>query len=256
MTSILIIGEIGDGKSSLGNQLLGYDAFKVTDSINSETIFTIGKSNQDNLFVIDTPGLTNLLENKNRMIQLIDYLKQNKKLNAILLVFNFQQVIFSTNYKIIIKILYTIFPYKNIGGHISFIFTNSFTKKGLLSSEQKNSKINKILPEFKKIIEEETGFIFKNAISGFVDCDSEEGIDYNGKLDLERIVKWAASLDNLFDVPDITKNEIQLLKEENKKLKEEIERIKIEMIIKEKKYEKQFDDIKSEISEIKKKLNS
>ena len=72
MTSILSIGEIGNGKSSLGNQSLGYNAFKVVDSIEPGTNVTIGKkSNQDNLFVIDTPELTNILENKNSMMQLI-----------------------------------------------------------------------------------------------------------------------------------------------------------------------------------------
>ena len=137
-----------------------------------------------------------------------------------------------------IKILCTIFPCKNIGKHISFIFTNSFIKNGIPSSQQKNSKIDKIEPELKKIIEEESGFLYKKSVFGFVDIDSEEGIDSNGKLDLKMIVEWAASLDNLFDVPNITKNEYQLLKDENKKLKEEIEKIKIDMIIKEKKYEK------------------
>ena len=61
MATLLIIGEFSDGKSSLGNQLLGYNAFSVGSGINPETKVIIGKKrNQDNLFVIDTPGLFNL----------------------------------------------------------------------------------------------------------------------------------------------------------------------------------------------------
>ena len=65
MATLLIIGEVGNGKSSLGNQLLGYNAFSVNGDVNPETKVIIGKKrNQDNLFVIDTPGISNLVENK------------------------------------------------------------------------------------------------------------------------------------------------------------------------------------------------
>ena len=33
IVSILLYGDKGNGKSSLGNQLLGYDAFKISDVI-------------------------------------------------------------------------------------------------------------------------------------------------------------------------------------------------------------------------------
>ena len=258
MTSLLIIGEIGNGKSTLGNELLGYNAFKVSNDTEPGTNAIIGKEGiKDNLFVIDTPGVTNIVENENNMYQLIECLKQNKKLNAILLIFNYQQTLFSPDIKTLIKLLYTIFPKKNIDKHIALIFTNSFTKRGAVSHEQKIAKINKILPEYKKCIEEVTGIKVGNFVFGFVDIDQEEGIDENGKMDLERIIKWASSLDNLCDEykNKITKYEYLELKDENEKLKEEIDRIKIDMVFKEKKYEKEFEIIKNEISELKNKLN-
>ena len=61
MATLLIIGETSYVKSSLGNQLLGYNVFSVSADINPETKVIIGKKrNQDDLFVIDTPGLDNL----------------------------------------------------------------------------------------------------------------------------------------------------------------------------------------------------
>lgn len=42
-TNILLFGETGNGKSSLGNQILGYNAFSVSSDVKSETKTTFGK---------------------------------------------------------------------------------------------------------------------------------------------------------------------------------------------------------------------
>ncbi len=71
MASLLIIGEIGNGKSTLVN-----DAFKISQDIQSETNMTCGKKDiQDNIYVYDSPPLNNIIENKNNMIQLVECLK-------------------------------------------------------------------------------------------------------------------------------------------------------------------------------------
>ena len=203
MTNILLFGETGNGKSSLGNQLLGInDAFRVSSDIKSETKHTYGKKGAGdyaNLFVIDTPGLqdTNGAD-KEHMIQLVEYVKDHKELNAIIVVFNFQQVRFPYNIQTMLKLFCNIFPMKEVENHIALVFTNSFTKRGNLTNEQKAAKAEKILPEFKRVIKEATGNNITNNIpTGFVDIDPEEGIDENGKLDLERIITWATFLPNL-----------------------------------------------------------
>ena len=60
-TSILILGETGNGKSSLGNFILNKEnAFSTSDNTSSETKETNGKYGEGdtkNIFVIDTPGL-------------------------------------------------------------------------------------------------------------------------------------------------------------------------------------------------------
>ena len=202
LVNILLFGETGNGKSSLGNQILGLDAFRVSADVKSETKVTFGRKGVGqnvNLFVIDTPGLQDSAgADKQHMIQLVQYIKEHKELNAILLVFNYQQVRFPYNIQTMLKLFCNIFPMKEVGNHIALIFTNAFSRRGQLTPEQKHAKIEKVLPEFKRVLEEASGTkITNNITTGFVDMDPEEGIDDNGKMDLERIITWASFLPNL-----------------------------------------------------------
>lgn len=202
LTNILLFGETGNGKSTLGNYLLGDNAFSVSNDVKAETKVTFGrrgKGNSSDLFVIDTPGLQDTEgADKQHMIQLVQYVKEHKELNAIIVVFNYQQVRFPYNIQTMLKLFCNIFPMKAVGKHIGLIFTNSFTKRGVLTSEQRLAKSNKILPEFRRVIKEASGSDLPDSIpTFFVDMDPEEGIDENGKIDLERLKAWANFLPNL-----------------------------------------------------------
>ena len=111
--TILIFWETGNGKSSLGNTLLGLDAFKVSNDTKSETKETFGRKGigeNENLFVIDTPGLQDYYgADKQHMIQLVQYVKDHKELNAILVVFNYHQVRFPYNIQTMLKLFCIIF---------------------------------------------------------------------------------------------------------------------------------------------------
>ena len=202
LTNILLFGETGNGKSSLGNCLLGDNVFKVSPDVKAETKVTFGregKGDSSDLFVIDTPGLQDT-EGADRMhmIQLIQYVKEHKELNAIIVVFNYQQVRFPYNIQTMLKLFCNIFPMKDVGKHIALVFTNSFTKRGILTNEQKLAKSSKVLPEFRRVIKEASGTDLSNNIpTAFVDIDPDEGIDENGKIDLERLKAWANFLPNL-----------------------------------------------------------
>ena len=202
ITNILLFGETGNGKSSLANILLKRNVFKVSNDTKSETKVTFGKQgtgDASDLFVIDTPGLQDY-EGSDRahMIQLIQYVKEHKELNAIIVVFNYQQVRFPYNIQTMLKLFCNIFPMKDVGKHIALVFTNAFTRKGFLTNEQKVEKSSKVLPEFKRVIKEASGTELPNNIpTAFVDMDPNDGIDENGKIDLERLKAWANFLPNL-----------------------------------------------------------
>ena len=202
VANILLFGETGNGKSTLGNYLLGFDAFKVSNDVKAETKVTFGRQgigDSSDIFIIDTPGLQDTEgADKQHMIQLVQYVKEHKELNAIIVVFNYQQVRFPYNIQTMLKLFCNIFPMKAVGKHIGLVFTNSFTKRGILTSEQKLAKSNKVLPEFRRVIKEASGSDLPvNIPTAFVDMDPEEGIDENGKNDLERLKTWASFLPNL-----------------------------------------------------------
>ena len=57
---LVLFGETGHGKSTLGNELLGKEVFPTNDSISSVTKEISGFQGEDkskDLFVIDTPGI-------------------------------------------------------------------------------------------------------------------------------------------------------------------------------------------------------
>ncbi len=247
ITNILLFGETGNGKSSLANILLKRNVFKVSNDTKSETKVTFGKQgtgDASDLFVIDTPGLQDY-EGSDRahMIQLIQYVKEHKELNAIIVVFNYQQVRFPYNIQTMLKLFCNIFPMKDVGKHIALVFTNAFTRRGFLTNEQKAEKASKVLPEFKKVIKEASGAELPNNVpTAFVDMDPQDGIDENGKIDLERLKTWANFLPNLnveeFKAPE---PEVKIEKQDFNEMRTEGEYIIKTIIKKERKVFCQLD---------------
>ena len=247
ITNILLFGETGNGKSSLANILLKRNVFKVSNDTKSETKVTFGKQgtgDASDLFVIDTPGLQDY-EGSDRahMIQLIQYVKEHKELNAIIVVFNYQQVRFPYNIQTMLKLFCNIFPMKDVGKHIALVFTNAFTRRGFLTNEQKAEKASKVLPEFKKVIKEASGAELPNNVpTAFVDMDPQDGIDENGTIDLERLKTWANFLPNLnveeFKAPE---PEVKIEKQDFNEMRTEGEYIIKTIIKKERKVFCQLD---------------
>ena len=196
--NIVLIGENGNGKSTLGNQILGFKAFD-NDKYYKCYKYTYGKKGLEensDLFVIRVPGIFDpLMHNKYITIQFLEYISEIKELSAILLVFNYQQIRLPYSIITTLKILCKFFSIEKLGEHIGMIFTNSFTRKGFLTPEQKKLKLEKALLKMQKEIEEAIEYkISENIINGFVDIDSEEGINEDGKIDLDKILDWARTL--------------------------------------------------------------
>lgn len=110
---LLLVGETGNGKSSLGNFILNRKVFSVSDNPKDETKITRGEYGIDDtkgIFVIGTPGLQDSEgADKEHLLQMIDYIKKNPGLQAILIVFNFHQPRLALYIKTLIKLLCSIY---------------------------------------------------------------------------------------------------------------------------------------------------
>jgi len=164
MKSILLIGEIGAGKSSLGNFIIGENFFKVADDPDRCTNDLIEKKSKKfkDIEVIDTAGYNDSFDyDKKNYNNILEYFCKKKKLELILLTINYSSTRLTMHNKNFIKFLSNAFP-ENLSYHIAFAFThfNYDNEKKLYKNKYNfkdfRLKKNKYIFEIMKIISEET----------------------------------------------------------------------------------------------------
>ena len=205
-SSILLFGETGVGKSSLGNIILDIpDAFIISDKPESETKITCGKFNQNqDIYVIDTPGIQDSEgKDKEHLEQMIEFIQSHNDLKAILLVFNFceneeKNELSKTN-KINLEIIKKIFKNINIGKHIGIFFTHFYeneTDENTIKEKEdlKKKAINQILDNSENIFP----CFYGNIIQG-------KKPKMATKVEILRMLKWIRSLEPI-DVKQVNKS--------------------------------------------------
>ena len=201
--NIIVLGETGNGKSSFCNCVLKKNKFSVSDDTKSETKETIGYyDDNNNIFMIDTPGLQDSEgTDKEHLIQLIDYVKTQTHLQAVLIIFNFHQPRFPQNIKTMIKLLCNAFPQTDFWNHVGLVFTRFFDYMPESHKQKKANFTQKYNKEIEKLIKETGGFIIPNNFrcpTFFVDSPEEENeMDSNTKEEINRLIAWAANLQPL-----------------------------------------------------------
>jgi hypothetical protein len=211
-TNLLLLGETGVGKSSLGNFILDDpNAFSISDSPQSETKITCGKmsKNDKNIFVVDTPGFQDSEgKDKEHIEQMVEYIKTQNLLHAIILVFNYceNEEINALNKsnKTNLEIIKNIFENIDIGGHVGIFFTHYYPNE--TDENQKNQKEDLKIKEINKIIKSS-----KDKFPCFyVNIEKNKEPKMSTKVEIMRLIKWIKSLEPI----DIKKvNEKAAIKE-------------------------------------------
>jgi hypothetical protein len=195
---LLLVGETGNGKSSLGNFILNRKVFSVSDNPKAETKITRGEYGIDNtkdIFVIDTPGLQDSEgADKEHLVQMVDYIKKNPGLQAILIVFNFHQPRLALYIKTLIKLLCNIFPGANFWSHVGLVWTKFyyFLPKEVKNQSQKT--VSKLMPEILELVREANGDNTINSFpTFFVDSDFEKKDQFSCD-EINRLIAWVHQL--------------------------------------------------------------
>lgn len=195
---VLLFGETGVGKSSLGNVILeDPKAFTISDKPESETKETLGKFNENkSIFVIDTPGCQDSEgKDKKYLDQMIEFIKSQKDLKAILLIFNYceneEKNELRKSNKINLGIIKNIFKDIDIGKHIGIFFTHFFEEE--TNDKEKNEKKEFKIREINKILKSsEKSFpcFYGNIIKG-------KKPKMSTKVEILNMIKWIKSLESI-----------------------------------------------------------
>lgn len=199
-TSILILGETGNGKSSLGNFILNREIFKTSNNPSSETKkpngqYGIGETKD--IFVIDTPGLQDPEgKDKSQFEQLLKFTKQQSHLQAIIITFDYNSDRFALHIKEMIRLFCKAFPHKTFFEHVAIVWTKYYS---YLTNSQKMKRFRKIEMVTKQLIDlisSENHIPPKNFPFFFVDTNFEEK-DQFSKEQINNLIAWACNLSYL-----------------------------------------------------------
>ena len=177
ISKIVLIGVMGNGKSSVANIFAGKEFFGVSNDAASCALQIQSYINGD-IQIFDTEGLNNEKDNVENMQKMIEKFKE-EKMNEIFIVHNGEICIIDESLKKMIRQIWNLFIGKYIWKQIGIIFTHygSDENKQKEMKEREKDFVKQIL----EIAEDEYGNIIKNQNENDKKCDASEPLVDNLK---------------------------------------------------------------------------
>ena len=199
--SLLLIGQTGSGKSTLGNWLIGEEVFDTSDyseSCTSKTVIEQSKT-YDFLSVIDTPGLSDSKgkdqENTKEMTEFLKIYDERNNINLVLVVINSKNRRFDDMMKKMIIFLCKVFPKHlqyNIGIAFTFYNYEKELKKHRTDDDPRLEYQEDYVAEIMKLISlENQEEVNLNPPIFFLDSKKK---DKYSKIEIQRLIGWTRSL--------------------------------------------------------------
>lgn len=252
ITKILLLGETGVGKSSLGNYIISKNEFLTNGYGQRQTTEIQGKISQreeyKDIYIIDSPGFQDTKKEDEKFLEKlkINFQDKNAGVRAICLLLNFSNPKFMFYLQKQIYFYCLLFPIEDFWEHFSIIFTKAYyytppnkfdSKKEELESEK--GLINEIMNYIKNCTEKineskknEKNFKkirIPNKLPAFY-IDSDLEIDENENLrtkkEVHKLIEWARQKEYL-DLQNINKNKIDVNYLSSKKIDDHIDEEKI-----------------------------
>lgn len=224
VSSIIILGETGTGKSTFINNLCLTPICKVGLGLDSETEEVLGvkcEGEYKDIFMIDTPGLndSNGEEQDERNINLMSqFIKNNPRIKGIIILLKFTDNKLTGSIKKSMKTFYNMFPMNNFWSHVVIVFSYYYDTNSEAKLQRKKLLIKNYEKEIKKIMQqsksEHKDFIIPENIKMYF--SELKNPDEESKLEIKKVIDYLKTKEQMF-----------------KKIEEKIEEPKIKESIKE-----------------------
>ena len=208
---LVAFGEVGTGKSTLCNTLIGSngDAFTESERTEAQTFETIGKEGRfgnQGTFLIDTPGLGDAKRNDAaHLVQMAQYIKDNDLIRCFVMTINVHCPRLGDRERRLFELISSMYPGSPWFKHIAVVWTRCYSVMANQIEQWKNERKE----GFKRFIEEYFGNeVTKGEINAipqyFVDSIEARNSNNESHNELCHLLAWAGQLKIIKeDLPNI-----------------------------------------------------
>ena len=209
---IVEFGEVGGGKSTLCNTLVGSQdgsAFKESAETEAQTMKTVGNSGRFGsweTFLIDTPGMGDANRvDAAHLLEMAKYIRTNDEAQAFVIVLNFNAPRLGDRELQLFELVSSMYPKSKWYKHIGVVWSHYYP---YFPPEMKNQRTNRVEGFERFMSNYFNGSVPANEISSiphyFVDSIDARTPNTESNKELSRLVSWAEKLPTMAkDLPQI-----------------------------------------------------